>query len=132
MEKEAILNSYKIFLKTCNFDFQIIIQSKKEDLNNHLIKLEQIKEKENKINKIKNKYIENIKNLNSYNKSDSKQFFIVIKEFQENKKEEICVQQLNEKYVKIKEALSRCGNKVVNIKLKEDIKKILEDYLYLK
>ena len=26
-EKEAILNSYKIFLKTCNFDIQIIIQT---------------------------------------------------------------------------------------------------------
>ena len=27
LEKEAILNSYKIFLKTCNFNFQILIQS---------------------------------------------------------------------------------------------------------
>ena len=26
LEKEAILNSYKIFLKTCNFDIQILIQ----------------------------------------------------------------------------------------------------------
>lgn len=30
LEKEAILNSYKIFLKTCNFDLQILIQSNKE------------------------------------------------------------------------------------------------------
>ena len=34
LEKESILNSYKIFLKTCNFDMQILIQSKKEDLSN--------------------------------------------------------------------------------------------------
>ena len=27
LEKEAILNSYKIFLKTCNFDIQNLIQS---------------------------------------------------------------------------------------------------------
>ncbi len=26
LEKEAILNSYKIFLKTCNFDIQILIR----------------------------------------------------------------------------------------------------------
>ena len=26
LEKEAILNSYKTFLKTCNFDIQILIQ----------------------------------------------------------------------------------------------------------
>ena len=31
LEKEAILNSYKIFLKTCDFDIQILIQSKKEN-----------------------------------------------------------------------------------------------------
>lgn len=30
LEKEAILNSYKLFLKTCNFDIQILIQSNKE------------------------------------------------------------------------------------------------------
>ena len=39
MEKESILNSYKIFLKTCNFDIQILIQSKKEDLTNHIEKI---------------------------------------------------------------------------------------------
>ena len=36
LEKEAILNSYKIFLKTCNFDIQILIQSNKEDLSQHI------------------------------------------------------------------------------------------------
>lgn len=30
LEKESILNSYKIFLKTCNFDIQILIQSNKD------------------------------------------------------------------------------------------------------
>lgn len=35
LEKEAILNSYKIFLKTCDFNFQILIQSNKVDLSNH-------------------------------------------------------------------------------------------------
>ena len=39
LEKEAILNSYKIFLKTCNFCFQILIQSNKEDLSKHIQKV---------------------------------------------------------------------------------------------
>ena len=30
LEKEAILNSYKIFLQTCDFDLQILIQSNKD------------------------------------------------------------------------------------------------------
>ena len=36
LEKQAILNSYKIFLKTCHFDIQILIQSSKENLENHI------------------------------------------------------------------------------------------------
>lgn len=49
LEKEAILNSYKIFLKTCNFDIQILIQSNKEDLSKHISKINSQKniEKEN-------------------------------------------------------------------------------------
>jgi len=39
LEKSSILNSYKIFLKTCNFDIQILIQSNKEDLSHHISKI---------------------------------------------------------------------------------------------
>ena len=50
LEKEAILNSYKIFLKTCDFNFQILIQSKKEDLSKHFSKIKKINsEEENNI-----------------------------------------------------------------------------------
>ena len=47
LEKESILNSYKTFLKTCNFDIQILIQSNKEDLSNHILKIQK-----NNLNKI--------------------------------------------------------------------------------
>lgn len=43
-EKNAILNSYKAFLKNCNFDVQLIIKSNKEDISENLIQLEQQKE----------------------------------------------------------------------------------------
>lgn len=33
LEKNSILKSYKEFLKICNFDIQILIQSNKEDLS---------------------------------------------------------------------------------------------------
>ena len=39
LEKESILNSYKLFLKTCNFNLQILIQSNKEDLSKHIYNL---------------------------------------------------------------------------------------------
>ena len=131
LEKEAILNSYKIFLRTCSFDIQIIIQSQKEDLDHHLAKMEKNKPKENeKVKKIIEKYIENIKDLNSNNKSDSKEFFILIKQSQDNNKEEICIDQLNEKYLKIKECLSRCGNNVYSVNTEKEIKDIFKRYLF--
>ncbi len=132
LEKEAILNSYKIFLKSCNFNIQILIQSKKVDLNDHIKKLEKNKNKENNnLKNIINKYQENIIKINSINKSDSKQFFIIISEKIENKKEEIIIQELNEKYFKIKDGLSRCGNKIININKKEEIEKILKKSLFI-
>ena len=39
LEKDSILNSYKIFFKTCQFDMQILIQSNKEDLSHHISKI---------------------------------------------------------------------------------------------
>lgn len=49
LEKEAILNSYKLFLKTCNFDIQILIQSNKEDLSKHILKINSQKISKKKI-----------------------------------------------------------------------------------
>ena len=45
LEKESILNSYKIFLKSCDFNFQILIQSKIEDLNKHIKEINKLEEK---------------------------------------------------------------------------------------
>ena len=134
LEKKTILNSYKIFLKTCNFNMQILIQSKKENLEKHFFILEQEK------NKIKNtedniifeNYIKYIEKINSENKSSSKNFYIIIHQKDEFSKkipndnlEKIIIENLNEKYFKIKETLSRCGNYIFEINKKE-----LVDILY--
>ena len=78
LEKEAILNSYKIFLKTCNFDLQILIQSNKENLDKHISNINLIKnnEKEN-IKKISNNYIEYIKELNQNKKSSNRRLNVI-------------------------------------------------------
>ena len=131
LEKEAILNSYKIFLKTCNFNFQILIQSKKEDLTNHISKINFQKNKENnKIKIISESYINYIKNLNLNKKSSNKNFYIILKNnIEENKTENIIIEELNEKYFKIKECLARCGNIVRDISEKEKIENILESFI---
>lgn len=137
LEKESILNSYKIFLKTCKFNIQILIQSNKEDLTSHISNLEKINKKENeKIKNIKNNYINFIEEINKNRKSSSKNFYIILKEFPKNKKEKIneekeifMFDKLNENYFKIKECLSRCGNFVYDISSKEETEKILFSFL---
>ena len=123
LEKEAILNSYKIFLKTCNFDIQILIQSKKEDLTNHIEKIKINSQNENNkfINNYLNYYINYIKEKNNLNKSASKNFYLIIKNKTENNEENI-IQELNEKYFKIKDNLLRCGNLIFECD-KNEIKK---------
>ena len=135
LEKEAILNSYKLFLKTCDFNIQILIQSKKENLSKHFFNLKKISEKEEnkKLKPIIQKYIEFIKNKNEENKSSSKNFFIIIKYkadlSENNTNENIAINFLNECFFKVKESLSRCGNIVYDINSKKETEKILNSFL---
>ena len=130
LEKEAILNSYKIFLKTCNFNIQIIIQSKKLNLNQIISKIENESKKEEnkKIQNIFQNYNNYIKKLNNERKSSSKIFYIIIKK-EKGEDEEKIFEELNEKAIKIKENLKRCGNEVINIKNKNEIINIFLAFL---
>ena len=132
LEKESILNSYKVFLKTCNFDIQILIQSKKEDLSNHMENIQKISQitKNNILKKYSEEYIEFIKGKNDRNKSASKNIYLIIMNNSENLEENI-IQDLNEKYFKIKDCLSRCGNIVLECN-KEETKNILFSFFNLK
>ena len=146
MEKEAILNSYKIFLKTCNFDLQILVQSKKEDLSKHIssVKNSTIKESK-KIKEISDEYINYLNKLNINKKSATKNFYIIIKKEKKiinNKKieekeniennQENIFEELNDNYLKIKDTISRCGNLVIDINDKESILNILFSFFYPK
>ena len=75
-----------------------------------------------------------IKTINSTKKSSTKEFYIIInneKNFQKNniEIEEIIKNELNEKYFKIKECLSRCGNSVQEVSEKVETIKILFSFL---
>ena len=129
-EKESILNSYKIFLKTCNFDIQILIQSNKENLQQNIDNIKENLKKENKkfLNSIAEDYIELINKLNSLKTSATKDFYIVISSTQNSEnfmREELIIEELNDKFFKIKECLLRCGNSIKNINKKIEAEKIL-------
>ena len=129
LEKKSIINSYKTFLKTCNFPIQILIQSKKENLDDHILKIQKNIEKNKKIKKIGEEYIKYIKTINSTKKSSTKEFYIIINNEKNNIEEEIIKNELNEKYFKIKECLSRCGNSVQEVSEKVETIKILFSFL---
>ena len=134
-EKEAILNSYKIFLKTCQFNFQILIQSNKKDLSKNIsIINNQLRSENNNISEISKKYIKYINELNNKNKSSTKNFYLIIK--YENKNlneinniENYAYQELNDKYFKIRDCLSRCGNILEDINSKKEVEEILESFI---
>lgn len=135
LEKKAILNSYKLFLKTCNFNIQILIQSNKEDLSQHISKIEKnIKKEENSyLKNLSQDYINYIKKFNLKKKSSTKNYYIIIsngksKNIESLNSKEIIESELKEKYFKIKECLSRCGNSVIEISEKEEIIKILNSF----
>lgn len=130
------MNSYKTFLKTCNFNIQIIIQSNKEDLKEHIKEINKnIKSKEKEyLKKIAENYIEHIKEINISKNSSSKEFFIIIennnmKNEKYNNLEEIIENELKEKYFKIKECLARCGNKCIEVTNKKEILDIFLSFL---
>lgn len=135
LEKNSILNSYKIFLKTCNFNIQILIQSNKEDLSQHIFNIQKnIQKKENKyLEKLSQEYINYINEINITKKSSSKNYYIIlsnnnqIKNFTES--EEFSKSELKEKYFKIKECLSRCGNSVFEVASKKEIEDIFFSFL---
>ena len=138
LEKKSILNSYKTFLKTCNFDIQILIQSNKENLSDHINKIRKQMKKEENLNNfnIKNfskKYIDFINKKNKEKNSSSKNFYILIKS-QENieNQPKAIIQDLKDNYLKIKDRLSRCGNNVEEIKNIEELKDIYFSFFNVK
>ena len=139
LEKEAILNSYKLFLKTCNFNIQILIQSTKKDLSKNISNINQIKKDNKLIDELSKKYINYIQELNDDKRVSSKNFYILIKNSQENKKEKynlekekIIINNLKEKYFKIKECLNRCGNNVQEVENKKETVEILYKFYNIK
>lgn len=131
LEKEAILNSYKLFLKVCDFEIQILVQSRKENLDSYIsqIKDQMNEENNDKLSQISNSYIEYIENQNKLQNTSSKNFYILISSQIENNESEFNIKQaredLNNKYFKIKDSLSRCGNLVFDVTTRKEVEKIM-------
>lgn len=108
-------------------------------MQNNILNIKNNLNKENKkyLNEISDNYIKFINKLNSLKTSSTKDFYIIIsntKNIENN--EEIINDELNEKFLKIKECLTRCGNKVINLNSKKEVQEIVYSFfnsrIYLK
>lgn len=138
LEKDAILNSYKIFLKTFNSNIQILIQSSKENLSKHIsqIKEKNLNQKNENILKLSNNYIQFIEYFNQQKKSSTKNFYIILKKYPDYKNKENneiieknAINNLNDDYLILKECIMRCGNRVTEIDSKNECKEIIKSFL---
>ena len=99
-EKNAILNSYKQFLKICNFDMQIIIQTDSINLDNHFNVIDNFKNTEPDLANMAEDYKNLIKSVTKERESISRKFYIVTTNKNTNVKEKLSANLIN------------CGNMV--------------------
>lgn len=124
LEKEVILTSYKNLFKSFNSNFQIVIQSKKEDLSKAINLLKISEEYE----EYKEKYIEYILKQNKNKKSSSKNFYIILKDVSEEN-EEVKIQNLSDLSIKLKDLLSRTGNTTTDLSTEDETIEIISSFL---
>ena len=79
------------------------------------------------------KYIEFINQKNKEKNSSSKNFYILIKsQINIENQENMIIQEMKDKYLKIKDNLSRCGNAVEEIKKIKEIKELYFSFFNVK
>lgn len=131
-EQEEILYKYKTFLNSCDFDVQILVQSKRANLDSHIKKIEERMEREGneKVKALMNDYINMVKN-EVIKSTITKKFYIIFLSSKGTLTKEQAILELMEKTVKIKNSLSKCGNSIKEFSGKE-IANILYTYMNLK
>lgn len=126
LEKSNILNSYKRVFTNLNFNLQILVQSKQEDLSNHISKIENL----NIYPEITQKYVSYLNKLKQNSKSSAKNFYIILKSNPITDETNLnnMFEELENQSNKLIDLLSRCGN-VVSKTTKEENQKIIKSFL---
>lgn len=110
-EQENILELYKDFFNICDFDIQILIYSKKGNLDDHVAFVEEKidDEKNEGVKELAREYI-NMVNKEIVKTTISKSFFIIFSV--KDMKKEQAVTALKNMELKVKDTLAKCGNSV--------------------
>lgn len=107
-EQKGILYQYKSFLNVCNFDIQILFQSKRGNLDMHIENIEKnMKNEIGNMRELMKMYVDMVREETLKN-AIKKQFFIIF--YSKEKERERAIADLQEKSLKIKSAIVKCGN----------------------
>ena len=126
-EQENILYKYKTFLNSCDFDIQILVQSKRSNLDEH-IKLLNGKienEKSQKVVGFMKEYINMIQS-ETVKVAITKKFYIICFASGNLISKEQIKLDLKEKIIKIENSLSKCQNSIKRLGSKEIVENIYE------
>ena len=77
-ERNSILEAYKRFLKSCNFNFQIFIQTEKMDIKEHIEEVRRYVVYEPELAEIADDYINLIKEISNERGCISRKFYIIL------------------------------------------------------
>ncbi|MBP3284671.1 MAG: hypothetical protein J6M02_04150 [Clostridia bacterium] len=137
-EQEQILYQYKTFLKTCDFSMQILIFSKRYDIEGHIANLERRyqQEENEKVRGMLEKYLEELRKIAGNKDIISRKFYLVIRESGKSESKykrsmEEIERAFEEKILKVKNSLKKTGNEVRNFERDdEQVMKILFDIFH--
>lgn len=107
-EQMVILESYKVLLKQCDFDFQIYIQTQKANIEKHIEKIKKCIEYEPKLQDMVEDYIRLVDEMSASKSSISRKFYIIFEEKDDDFRENILI-----------DSLKMCGNIVTKCERKE-------------
>lgn len=113
-EQEVILSAYKVFIKQCDFDMQLIIQTTKINVDEHLERIRTCLKYEPEISEMVEDYMQFVERFSKDRKSIARRFFVVIENNDENKIQ------------KISQGLKACGNDV-KVCTKEECEEVLKE-----
>ena len=118
-ERNSILEAYKCFLKSCNFNFQIFIQTEKLDIKEHIEEVRRYVVYEPELAEIADDYINLIKEISNERGCMSRKFYIILNSKTEDE---------NNNLYKVIDGLKATGNVVTVCETKEIIKILHECY----
>ncbi len=110
-EQKIVLESYKVLLKQCDFNFQIYIQTRKTSIEKHISEIEKCIKYEPRLIEMAMDYINFITEISNSKGSISRNFYILYAIKEDDFYENI-----------ISDSLKMCGNTITKCSKKEILK----------